>query len=296
MKILCFAPHSAIWVHAFPEALVIEALKQSGHEIVYVTCDGVFDRLCVPMAAHRVDIDADAETKKKICESCKRNAGIIRSEFGFTGCSLKGVLTESDRAWVTDTLEQATVNNFLSLADRGIDLGRVALSHFLINHKKNNLDFSDADWRRYQVDLENTLLSYVACRKIFDREQPDRVLVYTAAYSVNFVCCEIARLRGIPHYYVAAAGNLSNRLQRLVLARGHTVDFQKNNIAHWPRYRDVPISATTSNTRQSTFLSCCAVPAHLCIRRRVQGQIRICGATLEIRHNQKSHGRNYEQS
>jgi hypothetical protein len=242
MKILCFAPHSAIWVHAFPEALVVEALKQSGHEIVYVSCGGVFDRLCVPMAAHKLSVDSSSEAKKAICDKCIKYATIIRSEFSFSGCALIDLLTPSDRAWVKAMLEQTTVKNFLSLRDGGIELGRIALSHFLINHKKNNLDFSDTDWRRYQTDLENTLLSYAACRILFDREQPDRVLVYTPAYSVNFVCCEIARLRSIPHYYVAAAGNLSDRLQRLVLARGHAVDFQKNNIAHWPKFSDVPIS------------------------------------------------------
>jgi len=243
MKILCFAPHAAIWVHAFPEALVIEALKQSGHEIVYVTCGGVFAKLCVSMGVYNVGIDASAEAKKAICGGCEKNAEIIRSEFGFSGPALATILTPEDRAWVKATLERTTQKNFLSLTDEGVELGRAALSHFLINNKKNNLQFSDADWRRYLTDLENTLLSYAACRKLFDNERPDRVLVYTSAYSVNFVCCEIARMRGIPHYYVAAAGNLSDRLQRLVLARGHAVDYQKNNIAHWPKYCNVPVSA-----------------------------------------------------
>ena len=38
LKILVFAPHSAIWLHAFPEALIVESLAQEGHEIIYITC------------------------------------------------------------------------------------------------------------------------------------------------------------------------------------------------------------------------------------------------------------------
>jgi len=36
------APHAAIWVHAFPEALLAESLAKNGHEIIYVTCDREF--------------------------------------------------------------------------------------------------------------------------------------------------------------------------------------------------------------------------------------------------------------
>ena len=41
MNVLVFAPHSAVWIHAFPEALVAEALMQEGHQIIYVGCGGV---------------------------------------------------------------------------------------------------------------------------------------------------------------------------------------------------------------------------------------------------------------
>lgn len=240
MKILCFAPHSAVWVHAFPEALVVESLRQSGHEIVYVTCGGVFDQLCVSMGAFGVGLEADPQRKKAICKTCTRYAGVIRSEFGFGGFDLASILTPEDRTWVAGILCSTSRENFLTLKEDGVELGRIALSNFLMSHKKCDLEFSERDWRRYLVELENTLLAFVGCRKILDREHPDRVIVYTAAYAVNFVCCELARHRGIPYYYLAAAGNLSDRLQRIVLARGHAVDFQKNNIAHWPVYRDRP--------------------------------------------------------
>lgn len=240
MKILCFAPHSAIWVHAFPEALIAESLQQSGHDIVYVTCGAVFDKLCVSMGAHKVPFDADPKRKQAICKVCTKYAGVIRSEFGFSGFDLAGMITSEDRAWVAGVLRDTAREQFLTFKKDGVEIGRIALSHFLMNHKKSNLEFSERDWQRYLIEMENTLLAFVGCRRILDNVNPERVIVYGAAYSVHFVCCELARLRGIPHYYLAAAGNLSDRLQRIVFARSHAVDFQKNNIAHWPAYRDRP--------------------------------------------------------
>ena len=54
MKILVFAPHSAIWAHAFPEALAVEALAQHGHDIVYIACGRIFRKECICMLASGV--------------------------------------------------------------------------------------------------------------------------------------------------------------------------------------------------------------------------------------------------
>jgi len=242
LKILAFAPFSAIWVHAFPEALVLESLKQSGHEIVYLTCGRTFSQLCVSMGAYGVGIDATPEEKKRICDLCDRQKELIREKFGFGGYDLSQTFTPADHAWVDDVCAQTTADNLMGLVIDGIGVGKCALSHFLINQKKITLDFNAAEWARLQVELRNVLYAFVGCRRAIEKEKPDRVLVYVAAYSVNLVCCELAAARGIPHYYLAAAGNLSDRLQRLVVAKGHSMNFQKNNISHWPKLKHLPCS------------------------------------------------------
>ena len=245
MKILVFAPHSAIWVHAFPEALVVESLQQAGHEVLYVGCGRVFGQLCVSMGAYGVGIEASDARKRAVCDMCDANKRMLRQNFGFSGPDLADLIDDEDRAWVDRVCASTTRENYLDLAFGGVAVGKCALSHFLINRKKSNLEFSEDEWDRFRVELRNTLNAFAGSRRLLDREKPDRVLVYVAAYSVNFVCCELARVRGIPHYYMAAAGNLTDRLQRLVLAKGHTVHFQKNNIRHWQALKDLPCAAAS---------------------------------------------------
>ena len=243
MKVLVFAPHSAIWVHAFPEAHVAEALQQAGHQIVYVGCGRVFSELCVSMGAYGVGIEASVARKKQVCELCDANKQIIRQSFDFAGPDLADLLDVADQAWVESVCASVTQENYLDLVVDEVKVGKCALSHFLINRKKSNLEFSDGEWERFRVELRNTLKAFAGIKRALDSEKPDRVIVYVAAYSVNFVCCELAKQRGIPHYYLAAAGNLSDRLQRIVLAKGHTMHFQKNNIRHWKALKDYPCSA-----------------------------------------------------
>jgi len=64
LTILLFAPHSAIWVHAFPEALIAESLEQGNHRIVYVTCSGEFHNYCVCMSAYGLDQNSPQIKKK----------------------------------------------------------------------------------------------------------------------------------------------------------------------------------------------------------------------------------------
>src|ERR1051325_5414401 len=106
MKILFFSPHSALWVHAFPEALVAEALKQGGHDIVYVGCGRTFSRGCVCMSAQHVGADSgevdqlgpkrDEDARLTVCNTSRRYKNTIREQFEFWGYAVDGVFPPAD--------------------------------------------------------------------------------------------------------------------------------------------------------------------------------------------------------
>jgi hypothetical protein len=238
MKILFFAPHSAIWVHAFPEALVAEALQQKGHEIIYVACGRALRTHCVSMSAARVTIDAPAADKDAVCDRCERNAALIRERFAFRWLTLDELLTEGDRRSAREIADRATPETFLDIHLDGVEIGRSALGTFLLQYKKISFQFSDAEWHAFKAELQNTLLAFHGVRRLLDDERPDRVMVYSPGYSVNLAVCRLAVARGIGQYYMNAGSNLTDRLQKVVLARGSSL--QRRLLGYWPRYRDKP--------------------------------------------------------
>lgn len=237
MKVLFFAPHSAIWQHAFPEALVAEALQQRGDEVVYVTCGERFRTYCVPMSAYGVRPDSPSAQKRAVCVRCNQSKMLIRKNLGLKGYDLADRLSSQDIETIAELVRGTTQDNFFTLQVDGINIGRMALYQMLLRHKKITLEFDQREWGEYLVDLENTLYSHFASRKILDSERPDRVVVYNGLYSVNRVCCRLAENRGIPAYFLHAGGNWSNRLQKLILARDNTYSFMKSIIRCWPDYR-----------------------------------------------------------
>ncbi|EJL88299.1 hypothetical protein PMI16_02476 [Herbaspirillum sp. CF444] len=241
MKILAFAPHSAIWVHAFPEALVLESLRQHGHEILYITCGEKLNGYCIPMSAVGLTCESSASDKKSICDRCNTNARLLQDGFGFRGPDIASLVHDSDQSQITAIMETLTKENYIEFAIDDVPVGRYALYEFLINHKKDSIKFSDFEWRRFQPELKNALYAFFACRRLLDEEKPDRVAVYNAYYSVNHICCALAEQRNIPHYYLHAGNNLSNRLQTISVSRGYGFATWNRN-PHWETYKKLPCS------------------------------------------------------
>jgi hypothetical protein len=241
MKILAFAPNSAIWPHAFPEALILESLQKSGHQICYVGCGQLFEKYCISMSAYGIKPDALLQDKQKVCKLCANYKNIIKNDFSFNGFDLVDDVKSADREQVAAILQNATPSNFWDIELDGIPVGRYSLHEFLLKHKKSSLQFSDEEWKQYIPQLENTLLSFFASKRMLDREMPDRVLVYNSFYSVNHVCCELAAQRGIPHYLLHAGGNMHKRMQTISITRGYAIhELNKNPL--WKKYREIPCS------------------------------------------------------
>jgi len=242
MKVLFFSPHAATWIHAFPEALVADALMKQGHDVIYITCGRTFNRFCVPMTASGVAFDSTDEARARICERCERNARLLQDELQLQGQTLSDILTPSDYEETNAILAGMSPKDITTLARDGIELGRVALYQLVLRNKRNDLDLSEREWREYLVELKHTIYAWLAVRRLLDIHRPDRIVVYNGLYSVNRAATLLAEARGIPSYFLHAGSNLSNRLQSLMIARSDTFVYLSKIIADWRRFADVPCS------------------------------------------------------
>ena len=241
-KVLFFAPHSGIWVHAFPEALVAEALVKHGHDLVYITCDKVFSKQCVVMDAARVGWQSEERQREDVCRQCAASRDLLRREFKLAGYDLGQVLDADDHDQVEDILGRTTPESLRDLVVEDVPVGRLATYELLLRHKKLSLDLNAHEWKEYQISLRYVLLSLFGARKILDRERPDRIVVYNSLYSVNRTVCMLGERRGIPHYFLHAGGNLAHRLQSLMFGRDYTFRYVKRLIEKWPEFRQRPCS------------------------------------------------------
>ena len=119
MKILFFAPHSALWIHAFPEALVAQTLTSAGHEVLYIGCGAEYQRYCIPMNAQGLTDTSEASVREAVCRRCKDLRNLIVGEFGFRALDVHDLLDDSDRAAVDKILSEVDRNSYLALEHYG---------------------------------------------------------------------------------------------------------------------------------------------------------------------------------
>ncbi|TYQ25772.1 capsule biosynthesis protein [Pseudanabaena sp. UWO310] len=238
LKIIFFAPHTAIWVHAFPEALIAEALQQEGHEVIYITCGEVFNNYCICMSAFGLSQESSTIDKKNICITCNTNKKVIRQNFHLEGYDLIDKLTLDDVSLIESTISKVTKENFLDLSIENIEIGRFALYEVLLKYKKSNLVFSDDEWSSYLTALKNTLSSFIACRHILEQEKPDRIITYNSLYSVNRVFLELAKRQNISTYFLHAGANLSDRLETVLIGKNSTFAFYQELLNYWDIYQN----------------------------------------------------------
>lgn len=236
MRILVFAPHAEIWVHAFPEALIAESLRDSGNEIIYVSCGGLLERFCVPMEGHRLTPASSEQERGSVCRDCQFNDRLLRTSFSFSGPSLRDVLTPADFEEADRMLDSCERSVLPDLKIDGVPVGQMAFYQIMLKYKRFDFELSEPEWRQYVVELRHTLLAAKATRKLIDLHRPDRLIVYNALYSVNRVASTIAESCGVPAYFLHAGTNLANRLQTMMLGRGNTFDWFAHVRSQWPRF------------------------------------------------------------
>ena len=243
MKVLFFAAHAGVWQHAFPEALVADAIRAGGAEVVYITCGGAFGEYCITMGARGVPMNADAATKRAVCDMCQASRDRLRAGFVFRGHDLESALTPADHTRIDKILAAADPEAIISLEVDGIGIGRLSLYEFMIERKKLQFELTPEEWTVFRPRLANALRSLLAAQRILEREKPDRVVTYNSLYSVNAAWRAVADQRGIPFYFLHGGLSVHQRLQRIFLGRDSTLDWWNRIVAAWPRYRDSPCSA-----------------------------------------------------
>jgi hypothetical protein len=249
-RVLFFSPHAGIWQHAFPEALVVDAVSRGGADVVQITCDRQFASFCVVMASRGVREDSDPAEKAKVCRRCERDRDFIRNNFPHRSYDFGSVLGPADERRIAALLEDARPDRITDFVVDGIRVGQAALYEYLIAHKRAEGGFTTAEWLAFRPRLENVVRSLLAAQRIIEREQPTRIAIYNTLYSVNAMWRAVADQRGIPVYVIHAGPNLAHRLQTLMIARDSTtlamyrVVEQARSQATWPANRDELVQVT----------------------------------------------------
>jgi hypothetical protein len=188
------------------------------------------------MSANGVAPTDPQSARDKVCARCESKDRLLRREFKFSGPKISDLITQEDERSISETIAQMTPERIRSFEIDGIEIGRLALYQIILRHKRLDLNFTNQEWSEYLIELRNVLYAAYASQKLIEAYAPDRILVYNGLYAVNRTISKIAESRNTPAYFLHAGGNLSNRLQTLMVGRGDTFRFMQHLLSQWPQY------------------------------------------------------------
>jgi hypothetical protein len=243
VKVVLFAPYANIWEHSFPESLVAEGLVGRGASVTAVRCGTMLQPHCVAMSAAGVPATAPQATRDRVCVACMKRRDLLDEAFPYDSVVLDRLLTDDDRAAAAHARESVTIDDWMDFRFEGVALGAYSAYEILLDNKVAGTAIPPEVWPQYLAKLEQSVVTFLAGRRLLSDSAAEHVLVYNRLYAVNHAFCAAAESLGIPTYTLQGGGHIVRRGETLTMFRGTESLADVFGTAAWAEYASAPIGA-----------------------------------------------------
>jgi hypothetical protein len=220
MKILFYSFQHSIHVHSMPESAVAKSLIAAGHEVVYLTCNSIYNDFCVNMAAFGLDLNSPNDKKNNVCKLCKSNRNKLTNLLGVQNYMIEDFVNQKIISKYFDELEIIDDEKLFKFEIDGHPIGKYASYEFVISNKLNTLQNLNKNLSNlYRSQIKNCIISYLCSKQALLEINPNKVICYNNFYSLNRTFVSVCDEVGLPHFNIHAGHNLANRLNTLMLYR-----------------------------------------------------------------------------
>jgi hypothetical protein len=243
--VVIFAPYSAIWPHALPEALVASAVKQAGAEVIYVPCDGMMIDGCAAMSAHRMSHRTPLETRKALCGMCRKRRDALSDGLRVKVVTMDSLLPQGVRDEMEVFVQRINVADIMALEVDGFKVGQIAMHETIIHFKLTALEeMTDEALADFRVKLLHVLLCLRVTQALVERLSPARIINYNTQISTNHIMMLAAEQANVPTFGLHAGGNMAKRLSSLYVFRQNLAVLYKDWMRRFDReWAQLPTTA-----------------------------------------------------
>jgi hypothetical protein len=231
MHILCIATLSSCWdLHAKQELTLLAALRERGHTVDYVICDGLFS-ICEGANQEKLTM--------RRCFHCRRHGKRRAKQLDFVVAPLRGRHRFRDRLKAKSFVNSLADNELSSSRYGDYELGSWVKSSVmtacrLSSYAPGNARV-DAAYRQY---VENALCEAWAVERHLDAKRYDRLILFNGRMAYTKVVLELAQKRGIL-VYVHERGYQKEHLSLALNEFAAGFDLQRN---FWDDWKNIPLS------------------------------------------------------
>lgn len=181
MKFLFLSPYGVIDDWRFFE-LQLQEILSLNNEIHIIGCRGTLKKSCIAIKAHS-NFYKKNYLKEKICKRCVKNQHDYKKNYKIF--YIEDYINKSDKLLLNVELSKININNFTDYRFEDLEIGKISLFENLLIFKKNDLKFTLSEFEIIKNTIFDTLLFYLAIKKIYKISNPDIGISQNGSYSLS---------------------------------------------------------------------------------------------------------------
>lgn len=209
-KVLFFNPYAGILEHLKIERDFARLASNSGFDVTFIRCSGIYRDLCSVMTAKNLTFSSNAEEKESVCIQCRELSSFSVQNDRSLMKHLEDYVDQNTTSKVNLLMSEININNWFDFKLDNKFFGRLAAYEFLINNKLNSHVIPEALWDELKSDIHNSLLTYFAALKYLENNEVNYVGVYNFLYGMNRAFVLAAEKMGVKTFSIQGNGFLYN--------------------------------------------------------------------------------------
>lgn len=192
--IVCFAPYTDWSIHSTREVTILQALRQRGCTVSYVTCDGAFSDCDLLQES----MGAPARRRANACLICQANVATKLAAWDMPFRWLGRWMRPEDRAAAAGWVQALDPAHYTTAMYNDWNIGEWIRSSVHTHLRVSTFDFDDPRVRGvFGSYLYSGLLAAFALDRLFEEEKPDLQLLFNGRMGPTRIALEFAKRRGI---------------------------------------------------------------------------------------------------
>ncbi len=233
--IVCFAPYTTWSIHSARQVAILQALRQRGCSVTYVTCDGVFSDCDVLQPAN----GAPAKKPANACLICQSSVAARLAAWGLPYRWLGRWLTTKDFSDAAAWAHGFRPPDLATARFGDWPIGDWVSSSVHKHLRHNILDMNDPQVAAiFASYLYSGRLAAVGLTRLLDEEKPDFLLLFNGRMGPMRTALELGKLRGI-RTLVEERGVVPGHLT--LFENRQCID-SRGLLALWDAWQDVPLT------------------------------------------------------
>jgi hypothetical protein len=167
---------------------------------------------------------------------------LVQKEFAFEQHKLEELINDKDEKKIKEIIRSTTPDNWSEVVLDEINVGQVAAYEFFLEKKFNSSIIPNKFFNEYLERLENTIVVYIACKKLINTNDIDAVFTYNGLYSTNRVSLLCANELGKQAWSLHAGSHLEKKYSTLSMYRFDTLPVRAYESPQWARAKEQPLS------------------------------------------------------